>query len=62
MTPGQGHRECTAYLWPGPGGMPLALRLSEGLELDRIGDCFDAGSRAAVIGFAARAARDSNGT
>ncbi len=31
MTPGPGHRKCTPYLWPGPGGMPLWLRLSEGL-------------------------------
>ena len=29
MTPGPGHRKCTPYLWPGPGGMPLGLRLSE---------------------------------
>ena len=29
MPPGPGHRQCTPYLWPGPGGMPLVLRLSE---------------------------------
>jgi hypothetical protein len=27
MTPGPGWRECTAYRRPGPGGMPLVLRL-----------------------------------
>jgi len=31
VTPGPGHRKCTAYLWPGPGGAPLALPLTEGL-------------------------------
>ena len=31
MTPGPGRRQCTEYLRPGPGGMPLALPLSEGL-------------------------------
>jgi len=31
MTPGPGHRKCTPYLWPGPGGMPLALPLTEWL-------------------------------
>ena len=31
MTPGPGHRQCTPYLWPGPGGAPLALPLTEGL-------------------------------
>ena len=31
MTPGPGLRKCTAYLSPGPGGMPLALRLSDWL-------------------------------
>jgi hypothetical protein len=30
-TPGPGYRKCTLYLWPGPGGPPLVLRLSEGL-------------------------------
>ncbi len=33
MPPGPGYRKCTPYLWPGPGGMPLVLRLSEGLGL-----------------------------
>ena len=28
---GPGWRKCTAYRQPGPGGLPLALRLSEGL-------------------------------
>jgi len=31
VTPGPGHRQCTTYLWPGPGGTPLALPLTEGL-------------------------------
>jgi hypothetical protein len=31
MPPAPGLRKCTAYLRPGAGGMPLALRLSEGL-------------------------------
>jgi hypothetical protein len=31
MTLGPGYRKCTPYLWPGPSGMPLALRLTEGL-------------------------------
>ena len=31
MTPGPASRKCTPYLLAGPGGMPLALRLSEGL-------------------------------
>ena len=35
MTPGPGHRQCTAYLWPGPGGAPLALPLTEGLGHSR---------------------------
>ena len=35
MTPGPGRRQCTAYLRPGPGGMPLALPLSEGLGSTR---------------------------
>ena len=30
-TPGPGWRKCTAYRQTGPGGLPLALRLSEGL-------------------------------
>ena len=34
MTPGPASRKCTPYLLAGPGGMPLALRLSEGLGLD----------------------------
>jgi len=34
VTPGPGHRKCTAYLWPGPGGAPLALPLTEGLGLN----------------------------
>ena len=32
-TPGPGWRKCTAYRQTGPGGLPLALRLSEGLGL-----------------------------
>ena len=35
MTPGPGLRKCTAYLSLGPGGMPLALRLSDWLGLAR---------------------------
>ena len=35
MTPGPGYRKCTAYLWPGPGGTPLALRLTAGLDAAR---------------------------
>ena len=31
MPPAPGWRKCTAYRRPGAGGMPLALRLSEGL-------------------------------
>ena len=31
MPPGPGHGKCTAYPWPGPGGAPLALPLTEGL-------------------------------
>ena len=31
MAPGPRYRKCTLALWRGPGGMPLALRLSEGL-------------------------------
>ena len=31
MTPGPHSRKCTSYLLCGPGGLPLALRLSEGL-------------------------------
>ena len=30
MMPGSGCRKCRIGLRPGPGGMPLALRLSEG--------------------------------
>jgi hypothetical protein len=37
MPPGPGHRQCTPYLCPGPGGMPLVLPLSEGLGRTR--DC-----------------------
>ena len=33
MTPGPGLRKCTEYLSPGPGGMPLAFRLSDWLGL-----------------------------
>ena len=33
MPPGPRCRKCTPYLLRGPGGMPLALRLSEGLGL-----------------------------
>ena len=33
MTPGPHSRKCTSYLLCGPGGMPLALRLSEGLGI-----------------------------
>ena len=33
MTPGPGLRKWTEYLSPGPGGMPLALRLSDWLGL-----------------------------
>ena len=36
MTPGPGLRKCTEYLSPGPGGMPLALRLSDWLGLTRL--------------------------
>ncbi len=36
-TPGPGYRKCTPYLWPGPGGPPLVLRLSEGLGLSAAG-------------------------
>ena len=32
-TPGPGWRKCTAYRQTGPGGLPLALRLSEWLGL-----------------------------
>ena len=35
MTPGPRHRKCTAYLWLGPGGMPLVLSLSEWLGIAR---------------------------
>jgi hypothetical protein len=35
MTPGPGRRKWFWYLRPGPGGMPLALRLSEGLDRTR---------------------------
>ena len=31
MTPAPGWRKCTVYRRPGAGGMPLVLRLSEGL-------------------------------
>jgi len=31
VTPSPGHRKCTPYLWPGLGGTPLALPLTEGL-------------------------------
>jgi hypothetical protein len=31
--PGPGHRKCTPYLWPGPGGPPLGLASTEGLGL-----------------------------
>jgi len=34
VTPGPGHRKCTPYLWPGPGGAPLALPLTEWLGVD----------------------------
>ena len=33
MTPSPGHRKCTAYRWPGLGGTPLALPLTEGLAV-----------------------------
>jgi len=33
MTPGPGLRKWTEYLSPGPGGLPLALRLSDWLGL-----------------------------
>ena len=33
MTPGPGWRKCTAYRQAGPGGLPLDLRLSEGLDV-----------------------------
>jgi len=36
MTPGPGLRKWTGYLSPGPGGMPLALRLSDWLGLTRL--------------------------
>ena len=32
--PGPGWRKCTAYRQTGPGGLPLALRLNEGLALN----------------------------
>ena len=35
-TPGPGWRKCTAYRQTGPGGLPLALRLSEGLGLNAV--------------------------
>jgi len=35
VTPGPGHRKCTTYLWPGPGGAPLTLPLTEGLGFIR---------------------------
>jgi len=35
MTTGPGLRKWTEYLSPGPGGMPLALRLSDWLGLTR---------------------------
>ena len=35
MPPGPGLRKCTAYRQTGPGGMPLALRLSDWLGLAR---------------------------
>ena len=31
MLPGPGRQKCTPYCRPGPGGTPLALRLTEGL-------------------------------
>jgi hypothetical protein len=31
MAPAPGWRKCTVYSRPGAGGMPLALRLSDGL-------------------------------
>jgi len=36
MTPGPGLRKWAEYLSPGPGGMPLALRLSDWLGLARL--------------------------
>ena len=41
MPPGPASRKCTAYLLAGPGGMPLALRLSEGLGRILAEDRFD---------------------
>ena len=42
MTPGPGWRKCTAYRRPGPGGMPLGLALTEGLDHALPGDlCSD---------------------
>ena len=38
-TPGPGWRKCTAYRQTGPGGLPLALRLSEGLGRRRVTEC-----------------------
>ena len=35
MPPGPHSRKCTPCLLGGPGGMPLSLRLSEGLGLTR---------------------------
>ena len=35
MPLGPGCRKCTPYLLPGPSGMPLALRLTEGLGVSR---------------------------
>jgi len=35
--PGPDWRKCTAYRQTGPGGLPLALRLSEGLGLAALG-------------------------
>jgi len=31
VPPSPGHRQCTAYLWPGLGGTPLALPLTDWL-------------------------------
>jgi hypothetical protein len=42
MTLGPGRREWFWYLRPGPGGMPLALRLSEGLGINALGRGFAA--------------------
>jgi hypothetical protein len=45
MTQSPGHGKCAVHPWPGLCGMPLALRLSEGLGVT--------GSRALAVWFCA---------